>query len=99
MPDRYNESATQAATPSTQIHGRQDHAASTATGSRPISVVSEGHPHRPVVTLEFTREGTDLNVSIQEKSCREAHTLRHYETIPYAPQMIEARCRSLVETR
>ena len=52
----------------------------------------------PVVTLEITLDRTRLNISMHEKCQNEESTLRHYETMPFAPETIDARCMTLVDT-
>ena len=50
-----------------------------------------------VLVLEINHEDDHLKISINESRQGEENTIRHYETIPFAADRIEARCKALVE--
>lgn len=51
----------------------------------------------PVVTLEIGLDGSNLNISMNEKRQGEESTLRYYESVPFIANNIEERCKTLVE--
>lgn len=69
-------------------------------GLRPRQALAEEKDKQPLrlFELEIAREGDHLKLSAHEEIPGEESTIRHYEQIPVCMDMIETRCREMVDT-
>ena len=67
---------------------------------RPSQALAEEKDRQPLrlFELEIAREGDHLKLSAHEEIPGEESTIRHYEQIPVCMDVIETRCREMVDT-